>query len=82
MLDHLDTASVCKFLRTLMGRVDRADYLGVSTVDTAESNEQTVGMMADAFDGVVELREAGDGAEFRILDLDDVGTRAWHPVNF
>jgi hypothetical protein len=38
-------------------------------------------MMADAFDGVVELREAGDGAEFRIPGLDDVGTRAWHPVS-
>lgn len=81
MLDHLDTASVYKFLRTLMGRVDRADYLGVSTVDTAECNEQTVGMMADAFDGVVELRDGTDGAEFRVLGLDGVGTRAWHPVN-
>lgn len=79
MLDHMDRGSVYKFLRTLMDRVERAGYLGVSTVDTVECNEQTVTMFADAFDAVVELRGASAGTEFRVSGLD--GARDWQQLS-
>lgn len=69
LLDHLDRGSVYKFLRTLSDRVERAGYLFVCTVDTAACNEQTVSMLADAFDAMVELRETPEGTEFRATGL-------------
>lgn len=66
MLEHMDRGSVYKFLRTLMDRVERAGYLGVSTVDSGQVNEQTVAMFADAFDAVVELRDSPEGVQLRV----------------
>lgn len=79
MLDHLDRGSVYKFLRTLNDRVDRAGYLGICTVDTAECNEQTVSMLADAFDAMVELRDTVEGPEFRATGLP--AGRNWTPLS-
>jgi KaiC/GvpD/RAD55 family RecA-like ATPase len=78
MLDHMDRGSVYKFLRTLMDRVERAGYLGVSTVDSEQVNEQTVAMFADAFDAVLELREGPDGVELRVSAPDLPG--GWRPL--
>jgi KaiC/GvpD/RAD55 family RecA-like ATPase len=69
MLERMDRGAVYKFLRTMMDRVDRGGYLGVSTIDTATCNEQTVAMLADAFDALVELRPTRDGPEFRVSGL-------------
>jgi len=70
MLERMDRGAVYKFLRTIMDRVDRGGYLGVSTIDTATCNEQTVAMLADAFDALVELRPTREGPEFRVSGLD------------
>jgi hypothetical protein len=70
MLERMDRGAVYKFLRTIMDRVDRGGYLGVSTIDTATCNEQTVAMLADAFDALVELRPTQEGPEFRVSGLD------------
>ena len=78
MLERMDRGAVYKFLRTLMDRVDRGGYLGVSTIDTAACNEQTVAMLADAFDVLVELRSAREGPEFRASGLD--AGRSWTPL--
>lgn len=79
MLDHLDRGSMYKLLRTLNDRVDRIGYLGVCTIDTAEYNEQTVSMLADAFDAMVELRETIEGPEFRTTGLP--AGRNWTPLS-
>ena len=79
MLERTDRGRVYKFLRTLMDRVDRADYLGVSTVDTAAVNEQTVAMLADAFEVLIELRTTRDGTpECRASGID--AARSWTPL--
>lgn len=75
MLERLDRGSVFKFLRTLADRVDRANYLGVATLDTSAANEQAVGMFAEAFDAVIELRADGT---FRASGLD--AGREWHEL--
>ncbi|WP_255148876.1 DUF7504 family protein [Halorarius halobius] len=79
LLDHLDRGSVYKFLRTLMDRIEHAGYLGVCTLDTAACNEQTVGMLADAFDARVQLRESVEGPEFRTNGLPAGGS--WTPLS-
>lgn len=79
LLEYLDRGSVYKFLRTFMDRIERADYLGVCTLDTAACNEQTVGMLADAFDARVELRETVEGPEFRTNGLP--AGRNWTPLS-
>jgi hypothetical protein len=61
-----------------MDRVERAGYLGVSTVDSEQVNEQTVAMFADAFDAVLELREGPDGVELRVSAPDLPG--GWRPL--
>lgn len=73
MLEALDRGTVFKFLHTLGERVDRANYLGIATLDTAEVNEQTVGMISETFDVVIELRDGRDGTEFRALGADGAG---------
>ena len=70
MLERTDRGAVYKFLRTITNRVDRGGYLGVSTINTATCNEQTVAMLADAFDALVELRPTQEGPEFRVSGLD------------
>lgn len=75
MLERLDRGSVYKFCRTLADRVDRANYLEVAMLDNVQANEQTVGMLADAFDAVVELR---DDNTFRVSGLD--AGRKWHDL--
>lgn len=70
MLERMDHGAVYKFLRTIIDRVDRGGYLGVSTIDTATCHEQTVAMLADAFDALVELRPTREGPEFRVSGLD------------
>ncbi|MFB6119112.1 hypothetical protein [Halosegnis sp.] len=75
LLERMDRGRVYKFLRTLMDRVDRAGYLGVSTIDTAACNEQTVAMLADAFSALVELRPRDGATEMRTSGLD--APRSW-----
>lgn len=67
LLEHLDRGSVYKFLHTVNARVDSEESLGVHSIDTAACNEQTVGMVADAYDVLFELRGTGDETEFRII---------------
>lgn len=73
MLDRLDRGSVYKFCRTLADRVDRAGYFEVAMLDNTEANEQTVGMLADAFDAVIELRQDDS---FRVSGLS--ASRDWY----
>lgn len=78
LLEALDRGTTYKFLHTLGERVDRANYLGIATLDTAACNGATVGMISDAFDLVIELREGRDGPEFRALGGE--GGRDWSPL--
>lgn len=79
LLEHLDRGSVYKFLRTLLDRIEQAGYLGVCTLDTAACNEQTVGMLADAFDARMEVRATVEGPEFRTNGLP--AGRGWTPLS-
>jgi KaiC/GvpD/RAD55 family RecA-like ATPase len=77
MLEFLDRRSVFKFCHTVCARVDNAGYLGLATLDTTAVDEQTVGMLSEAFDGTVELREDEKGEVARVVGLPDTAV-TWH----
>jgi KaiC/GvpD/RAD55 family RecA-like ATPase len=77
MLEYLDRASVYKFCHTIASRVDNAGYLAVATLDSTAVNEQTVGMLTEAFDGTIELQEDEKGEVLRVVGLPDVPV-TWH----
>ena len=78
MLDHLDRGGVFKFCTTLARRVEKGGMLGVCTLNPDACNEQTLAMLTDAFDVVVELDERGSGVSCRVTGPD--GKSNWNPV--
>jgi len=78
MLDHLDRGSVFKFCTTLARKVENGEMLGVCTLNPGACNEQTLAMLTDAFDVVVELDERGSDVSCRVTGPD--GKSNWTPV--
>ena len=76
MLTYTDRETVFKFCHVLSSRLDAAGYLGVFTIDTGAHEEQTLQVIKQAFDGLVEVRDTDAGREARILGLTDAPT-AW-----
>jgi hypothetical protein len=66
-----DERPVFRFLHTVTGRIKTADGLGVCAVDPAAQDERTIGSVAQAFDGRVELRERAGSHQLRIRGLPD-----------
>jgi len=70
MLTYTDKKTVFKFCHVLSSRLDAADYVGVFTIDSGAHDEQTLQVIKQAFDGMVEVRDAeGGGREARVLGL-------------
>ncbi|MFB6166412.1 MAG: RAD55 family ATPase [Haloarculaceae archaeon] len=76
MLTYTDRETVFKFCHVLSSRLDAAGYIGVFTIDTGAHDEQTLQVIKQAFDGLVEIREADGAREARVLGLTDAPT-AW-----
>jgi KaiC/GvpD/RAD55 family RecA-like ATPase len=74
MLTYTDKKTVFKFCHVLSSRLDAADYVGVFTIDTGAHDEQTIQVIKQAFDGLVEVREGQAGREGRVLGLGDEPT--------
>ena len=71
MLTYTDKKTVFKFCHVLSSRLDTADYIGVFTIDSSAHDEQTIQVIKQAFDGLIEVRDAdGGGREARVLGLD------------
>ena len=67
LLRYSDPDRVFNFLHTITGRVSAADYLGIATLDPSAHDPQDVSMLSSQFDVVVELREADDVREARVV---------------
>ncbi|MFB6141555.1 MAG: RAD55 family ATPase [Halosimplex sp.] len=76
MLTYTDRETVFKFCHVLSSRLDAAGYLGVFTIDTGAHDEQTLQVIKQAFDGLIEVRDGDGGREARVLGLTD-GPTAW-----
>lgn len=79
MLRYADERRVFNFLHVITGRVSAANYLGVATIDPSTHDDRIENVIRSQFDGVVELRDADDGIEGRVLGLADA-TRTWYSL--
>ena len=69
MLTYTDKKTVFKFCHVLSSRFDSAGYLGLFTVDSGAHDEQTIQVIKQAFDGMIEIRERDGTREARVLGL-------------
>lgn len=74
LLTFTDDKTVFKFSHVLTSRIDAADFVGVFTVDSTAHDEQTLQIVKQAFDAVVEVRDNGQ-REARVRGLG--GTSEW-----
>jgi KaiC/GvpD/RAD55 family RecA-like ATPase len=70
MLTYTDKKTVFKFCHVLSSRLDAADYIGVFTIDSGAHDKQTIQVIKQAFDGLIEIREGESGGrEGRVMGL-------------
>jgi KaiC/GvpD/RAD55 family RecA-like ATPase len=70
MLTYTDKKTVFKFCHVLSSRLDTAGYIGVFTIDSEAHDKQTIQVIKQAFDGLIEIQAAdGGGREARVLGL-------------
>ena len=70
MLTYTDKKTVFKFCHVLSSRLDSAGYIGVFTIDSGAHDDQTLQVIKQAFDGMIDVRDAeGGGREGRVLGL-------------
>ena len=69
MLTYTDRKTVFKFCHVLSSRLDAAEYLGLFTIDSAAHDEQTLQVIKQAFDGMIEVREHDGTREARTVGL-------------
>jgi KaiC/GvpD/RAD55 family RecA-like ATPase len=69
MLTYTDRKTVFKFCHVLSSRLDGAGYLGLFTIDSAAHDEQTLQVIKQAFDGMIEVRERDGAREARVVGL-------------
>jgi KaiC/GvpD/RAD55 family RecA-like ATPase len=71
MLTYTDKKTVFKFCHVLSSRFDSAGYVGLFTIDSGAHDDQTLQVIKQAFDGMVEIRELEGTTEARVLGLGD-----------
>ena len=70
MLTYTDRKTVFQFCHVLSSRFDSAGYVGLFTIDSEAHDEQTVQVIKQAFDGMVEIRNEDGARRARVLGLD------------
>lgn len=79
MVTYSDRQTVFKFCHVLSQRLDSAGFLGVFTMDSGAHDEQTMQVIKQAFDGIIELRERDGVREGRLGGLQPEPTE-WQQV--
>ncbi|WP_449404326.1 RAD55 family ATPase [Halapricum desulfuricans] len=69
MLTYTDRKTVFKFCHVLSSRLDSAGYLGLFTIDSGAHDDQTLQVIKQAFDGMIEIRERDGTREARVVGL-------------
>lgn len=69
MLTYTDKKTVFKLCHILSSRLDAAGYVGVFTIDSGAHDDQTLQVIKQAFDGLVEIREQDGTRQGRVMGL-------------
>ena len=70
MLTYTDRKTVFQFCHVLSSRFDSAGYVGLFTIDSEAHDEQTVQVIKQAFDGMVEISSDSGSRQALVLGLD------------
>ena len=74
MLTYTDRKAVFKFCHVLSSRFDSTGYVGLFTIDTEAHDDQTIQVLKQAFDGMVEIRNEDGTRQARVLGLPNTPT--------
>ena len=74
LLMYAELETVFRFLHVLTGRVDSIGGVGVFTIDPTTHDESTVNTLKQLFDGMIEVRDGGDGRELRLVGFGEAST--------
>lgn len=66
VLTYTDREAVFKFCHVLASRLDAAEFLGAFTIDASAHDEQTLQVIKQAFDGLIEVRERDGRREAQV----------------
>jgi len=69
MLTYTDRKTVFKFCHVLSSRFDSAGYVGLFTIDSEAHDDQTIQVIKQAFDGMIEIRDHEGTRQARLLGL-------------
>ena len=69
MVTYADRQTVFKFCHVLSSRLDSADFLGLFLIDSDVHDDQTMAVLKQAFDGLLEVRERDGRREVRLRGL-------------
>lgn len=70
MITYADRKAVFKFCHVLSSRLDSAEFLGVFTIDSSAHDQQTLQVIKQTFDGVIEIEERDGTRRARVLGVD------------
>jgi KaiC/GvpD/RAD55 family RecA-like ATPase len=79
MLTYADDKSVFKFCHVLSSRLDGAEFVGMFTIDSTAHDEQTLQVLKQAFDSLVEVREREGQRQARVRGPRTEPTD-WHDI--
>ena len=69
MLTYTDEKTVFKFCHVLSSRLDGAGFVGLFTIDESAHDQQTLQVLKQNFDGMVQLREHEGERQVRVRGL-------------
>jgi len=69
MLTYTDRKTVFKFCHVLSSRFDSKGYVGLFTIDTGAHDDQTIQVLKQAFDGMIEIRDHEGTRQARVVGL-------------
>jgi KaiC/GvpD/RAD55 family RecA-like ATPase len=70
MVTYSDQQTVFKFCHVLSSRLDSAEFLGLFTIDSSAHDDQTLQVIKQAFDGLIEIREREGTREARAMGIE------------
>ena len=70
MLTYTDRQTVFKFCHVLSSRLDSAGFVGAFTIDSSAHESQTLQVVKQPFDGLIEVRERDGTREARVMGVE------------
>ena len=78
LLMFADLRQVYQFAHVITGRIESSGFCGAFALDTTSPQSESLNVLTQVFDALVEVRDGDDGPELRVRG-DDFGPRRWTP---